>query len=139
MGKYISILFFAGILFTTPQFVGAVVNTEETTKMICVSGFVESREQIIIQAQEIFQSKIKSAIESRRGALIPAWKEIDRVKRTAALKKIWGNFNVTVKAARVEHKAMTKGAWSIFATNIKTHCGFTGVSGETPAGDTSRY
>ena len=100
--------------------------------LACIQTAVGKRETAVITASNTLATSIKSALESRKTALISAWGITNAKERRAARNLAWSTFKTAQKAARNAHLASVKYAWATWKTDA-TNCKVD-VAGVEPQG-----
>jgi len=90
-----------------------------TSGFVCMQNAVAKRDGAIITAWDKFSATIKSALETRKSALVTAWGINARKERRAAIKAAWNAFRKSNKDARIVLKSERNSAWNQFRIDAK--------------------
>ncbi|MEK7150373.1 MAG: hypothetical protein AAB736_02080 [Patescibacteria group bacterium] len=90
-----------------------------STNVICIKTAVEAREGRIIEIQVNSSSDMKTALETRKSALISAWSIYPGKDRRDAIKGAWNAFKSTSKTIGKALKDNNKSAWATFESATK--------------------
>ncbi len=132
MKKIVSMLaFFAvlGTLLFSPVSVGRAqvsidlppinTNTNPPFDPACIQAAVEKRDTAIISALDTYSAAIKTALMTRKNALVTAWGITDKVARRAALKAAWKNYRDSVRTIRKTFRDAKHASWRQFTADRK--------------------
>jgi hypothetical protein len=140
MKKYIIIAALALAVVPTSIFAVGNVNTGNSSKAdwACVSTATGVREGEIIDAFSAFTTSMKSALETRKTALVAANAKTEKADRQSARKSAWTTFKSAKKSADSTYKSARKEAFADFKDTVKTDCKLPAAAaeeGEGSAGD----
>lgn len=105
--------------------------SRKTVDLACMQTAVETRDNAIVSALDIYASGVKTALQTRRDALKAAWGIMDKKQRRSALRAAWDAFNGTWKNAAKGLRIAKRNAWTQFNKDQRT-CN--GNAGDEPAG-----
>lgn len=124
MKKYIIIAALASVAVPTSIFAVGNVNTGNSSRAdwACVSTATSVREGEIIDAFSEFTASMKSALETRKTALVAANAKTEKSERQSARKSAWAAFKSAKKSADSTYKNARKDAFADFKDTVKTDC-----------------
>lgn len=97
-------------------------NQTSTTSLACMQSVVYKRESGIIEATKINAPKVKDAFMKRVDGLKAAWQIQDKTARRTAIKKVWKDYNASIKTIKKDFKNAVKNSWNNFYKDRKK-CG----------------
>ena len=103
--------------------VGTSSSTKSVVDLVCMQTAVAKRDNAVIAALDKYHASWKLALETRRDALVAAWKLTDRTERWKALRKAWSEFYKQRLEARRVFRQERETAWKTFREERKNNCG----------------
>jgi peptidoglycan hydrolase-like protein with peptidoglycan-binding domain len=85
----------------------------------CMKPAVEKRENALLAAYNVYDTKVKAAREAKKTALLAAWNIQDAKERKEAIKQAWKTFQDSSKTAWKEFLTSKKTAWTQFEQDRK--------------------
>jgi len=97
---------------TTPKII-------KTVDIACVKTAINKRESTVQTAFDSFNTIIKSALQTRQGALDVAWSTDDKAARNKAIKAAWTNWRAQKREAAKVFNQARRAAWKQFVVERK--------------------
>lgn len=94
-------------------------SNSKTLDTACVKAAVSVREDSLMKRFDAFNTTAKTALESRKAALLASWDKTDANERRASRKAAYDAYNKTIKAAHTTIRADRKASWATFNTEVK--------------------
>jgi hypothetical protein len=140
MKKTVGILLATGMLFPTFSFAmdtatykaevkkaraeikQELKSTKIPLNVSCVQDAIKTREESLITGFDVFAQSTKTALITRKDALVIAWSKTDAQERRKARQVAYDTHQTQMKKAHESLKSVRKNAWNVFNTTVKT-CG----------------